>query len=123
LGRKFREHGVMLFLDGELYHGFTKLMADKCLGRSYAGLQAFTEGIFHLGYLSKDSYDAHIEKYSIPLYVEESKPKPKEQLKCAFCGKSPVVGVFTEKATGIEKKVCSYHYDNLCDHPKWQVVS
>jgi len=42
---------------------------------------------------------------------------------CGFCGKRPVVGVFTEKVTGIEKKVCSYHYDNLCEHPKWQVVS
>jgi len=120
---KFKAHGIRLFLDGELYHAFTKLMADKCLGRSYAGLQAFTEGMFHLGYLSKQSYEAHVEKYSIPLYKEESKPEPKEQLKCAFCGKSPVVDVFIEKKTGKEKKVCSYHADNLREHPKWQVVS
>jgi len=122
LGRKFREHGLMLFLDGELYHAFSKLQADKCLGRSYAGLRAFTEGIYHLGYISKDSYEAHVERYEVPLYEEESKPLPKELIKCDFCGKSPVVAILKEKVTGFEKKCCSYHAENLTKHPKWERV-
>ena len=123
MGKNFRGHGLLLFLSSELHHGFTKLMADKCLGRAFAGLLPFIEGLYQMGYISKDTYEAHVEKYSIPLYVEESKPEPKEQPKCAKCGKVPVVDVFIEKTTGIEKKVCRYHANNLREHPKWQVVS
>ena len=123
MGRKFREHGVMLFLDGELYHAFSKLQADKCLGRSFAGLRIFTEGVYILGYISKDCYKAHVEKYEEPLYREESKPSPKELPKCDFCGKYPVVTVLKDKVVGIEKKCCSYHADNLREHPKWERVS
>ncbi len=123
MGKKFREHGVMLFLDGELYYAFSKLQADKCLGRSFAGLRAFTEGIYRLGYISKDSYEAHVEKYEVPLFIEESKPVIKELPRCDFCGKYPAVSVLKEKVIGIEKKCCSYHAENLRVHPKWEKVS
>ncbi len=113
----------MLFLDGELYHAFSKLQADKCLGRSFAGLRAFTEGIYRLGYISERSYQAHVEKYEVPLFEEESKPSPKELPKCDFCGKYPVVSVVKEKVLGIEKKCCGYHAENLRAHPKWEKVS
>ena len=63
----FKEHGVMLFLTKDLYLAFIKLQADKGLGRSYAGLLPFTEGMYHLGYLKKDLYDLHVKKYSVPL--------------------------------------------------------
>jgi len=117
----FKEHGVMLFLDKILYTAFIKLQADKGLGRSFAGLLPFTEGLYHLGYLSKEDYEAHIEKYSIPLDIEESRPK-KEQIKCDFCGKGPVVCVFKDSATGIEKRCCAYHADVLRKHAKWKEV-
>jgi hypothetical protein len=47
--------------------GFIQLQADKHLGKSYAGLLCFVEGLYHLGYLSKAQYLAHVKRYSIPL--------------------------------------------------------
>lgn len=76
----FREHGVMLYLDKTLYKAFIKLQADKELGRSYAGLLPFVEGLFHLGYLSKDDYEKYVQKYTQGL-KEEPKPLTLEQLK------------------------------------------
>lgn len=63
----------MLFLSKELYRGFIKLQADKNLGRSYAGLLPFIEGLFKLGYISQEVYESHIKKYSVPL-TEDNKP-------------------------------------------------
>lgn len=63
----FREHGVMLYLDKTLYKAFIRLQADKELGRSYAGLLAFVEGLFRLGYLSKEEYEKYVQKYSCGL--------------------------------------------------------
>lgn len=60
----FREHGVMLFLSNPLYLGFIKLQADKGLGRSYAGLLPFVEGLYRMGYLSKEDYEIYFKKYS-----------------------------------------------------------
>ena len=76
---KFREHGVMLFLDGELYTGFIRLQAAKGLGRSFAGLLPFVEGLFRLGYITQEVYEAHIKRYSQPLVTE--KPLSLAQLK------------------------------------------
>lgn len=67
----FREHGVLIYLSKDLYLGFIKLQADKSLGRSYAGLLLFTEGLFRMGYISKEVYAEHIKKYSQPLSEEE----------------------------------------------------
>jgi len=64
---KFREHGVMLFLSHDLYLGFIKLQADRGLGRSFAGLLPFNEGLYRMGYISKESYEAHKRKYSVKL--------------------------------------------------------
>jgi len=75
----FREHGIMLYLDKTLYKAFIKLQADKGLGRSYAGLLPFVEGLYHLGYLSKEEYETHFQKYNTPL-TEEPKPLTKEQM-------------------------------------------
>ena len=63
----FKEHGVLIYLSKELYNGFIKLQADKSLGRSFAGLLPFTEGLFRLGYISKEVYEKHVHKYSKPL--------------------------------------------------------
>jgi len=66
----FREHGVMLYLSKPLYVGFIRLQADKGLGRSYAGLLPFTEGMYRLGYISKEVYEEHIKKYSQQLVLD-----------------------------------------------------
>jgi len=76
----FREHGVMLYLDKTLYKAFIRLQADKGLGRSYAGLLPLTEGLFHLGYLSREEYDEHVRRYSQGLELE-AKPLTLEQVK------------------------------------------
>lgn len=78
---KFQEHGVMLFLDRELYLAFIKLQADKKLGRSYTGLLPFTEGLYHMGYISKEVYEQHKQKYSIPLVQDKPKSSTLEQAK------------------------------------------
>jgi len=70
----FKEHGVMLYLTKELYKGFIKLQADKGLGRSFAGLLPFTEGLYRLGYISEEVYEQHLRKYSKPLGEEASEP-------------------------------------------------
>lgn len=70
----FREHGVMMYLDKTLYKAFIRLQADKGLGRSYAGLLPFTEGLHKLGYLSQEDYEVHAKKYSQGL-LEEPNPE------------------------------------------------
>jgi hypothetical protein len=77
----FKEHGVMLYLDRKLYKAFIRLQADKELGRSYAGLLSFVEGLFHLGYLSKEDYEKYTQKYSQGLKEEEAKPLTMKELK------------------------------------------
>jgi hypothetical protein len=67
----FREHGVMLYLDRTLYRAFIKLQADKDLGRSYAGLLPFVEGLYAMGYIDEQVYVQHKERYSAPLIVEK----------------------------------------------------
>lgn len=75
----FREHGVMLYLDKTLYKAFIRLQADKGLGRSYAGLLPFVEGLYRLGYLTKEEYEEHFKKYSQEL-KDEAKPLTKSDL-------------------------------------------
>ena len=68
----FKEHGVLIYLSKDLYTGFIKLQADKGLGRSFAGLLAFVEGLYSLRYISKEVYEEHVKKYNTPLDVERS---------------------------------------------------
>jgi hypothetical protein len=63
-GQYFQEHKVRLYLDKELYVAFIRLQADKSLGRSYAGLLPFVEGLYHMGYINKEVYQQHVAKYS-----------------------------------------------------------
>ena len=74
----FREHGVMLYLSKDLYIAFIRLQADRGLGRSYAGLLPFTEGMYHLGYISKEAYEEHTGKYSEKLVSENTHLDPKQ---------------------------------------------
>jgi len=66
----FREHGLRIYLNVPLYKGFIKLQGDKELGRSYAGLLAFTIGLYELGYLSKSNFLRLKQKYNTPLDKE-----------------------------------------------------
>lgn len=72
---KFREHGVMIFLSRDLYVAFIKLQAEKELGRSFAALLPFTEGLYKMGYISEDVYEAHKKRYSEPLTGETEAEK------------------------------------------------
>jgi hypothetical protein len=63
-GNYFQEHKVRLYLDKELYVAFIRLQADKCLGRSYAGLLPFIEGLYHMGYINREIYQQHLLRYS-----------------------------------------------------------
>ena len=74
----FREHGLMLYLCPELQIAHVKLQAAKELGRSYAGLYAFTEGLYKLGFLEKPDYEMLCKKYSQGLSKEQ--PLTMEQL-------------------------------------------
>jgi hypothetical protein len=71
----FKEHGLMLYLSPSLYMGFIKLQGDKGLGRSFAGLLAFNEGMHELGYIQDSEYEANKIKYSRKL-VPEVPAKP-----------------------------------------------
>jgi hypothetical protein len=68
----FHEHGLLLYLDRELYAAIIKLQADKNLGRSYSGLLALETGLHELGYISQGVHESHFKRYSQPL--EPSKP-------------------------------------------------
>lgn len=68
---KFNEHGVLLLLSKPLYMAFIKLQADKGLGRSFAGLLPFVEGLYAMGYITQEVYEAHRKKYSRPLMVQK----------------------------------------------------
>jgi len=67
---KFKEHGVLIYLNNRLYMGFIKLQSDKGLGRSFAGLLAFTTGLYEMGYISKAEYLRFKTRYSTPLDKE-----------------------------------------------------
>jgi len=74
---RFREHGVLIYLSNKLYMGFVKLQAEKGLGRSFAALLPFVEGLYKLGYITEEVYLEHKEKYSQPLI--KKKPVTKQQ--------------------------------------------
>jgi hypothetical protein len=62
----------MLCLNKTLYRAFIRLQADKDLGRSYAGLLPWVEGMYHFGYLSEQEYQENVKRYSEPLTKKES---------------------------------------------------
>ena len=63
----FKGHRLNLFLSRELERGLIKLQADKDLGRSFAGLLCFVEGLYQQGYLPTELYKKYAARYSTPL--------------------------------------------------------
>jgi hypothetical protein len=79
--KDFKEHGVLLYLTPSLYLAFIKLQGDKGLGRSFAGLLAFNEGMHTLGYISDEQYEENRRKYSRKLFeAQPQKPLTLEQV-------------------------------------------
>lgn len=77
----FNEHGVLIYLNPSLYMAFIKLQGDKELGRSYAGLLAFNEGMHSLKYISDKEYEANKAKYSQKIVnAEPEKPLTSQEL-------------------------------------------
>lgn len=63
----FKEHQLRLFMDRRLSMAFTRLRADKGLGRSFAGLLCFIEGLHNMGYIGDQDYRRYRKRYSTPL--------------------------------------------------------
>ena len=84
-----KPHGVMVFLPPELYLGIVRVQADKELGKPYACLLVITEGLYHMGYISKEAYEAYTKKYSEKLVKEKIEPlTPKEQIEISKLSES-----------------------------------
>ena len=81
MGKGFSEHGLILYLNPKLYLGLVNLQADHGLGKSYAGLLAFVEGMYQLGYLDAVEYDVLHAKYSRGLMEQEQPALTLEQTK------------------------------------------
>lgn len=79
-----KPHGFLVYLPPQLYIAIVKLQADKQLGRCYPVLYALNEGLFGLGYISRETYEIFEKRYSQKLIKEEPKlltKKEAEQLK------------------------------------------
>ena len=74
-----KAHGYTVFLPPELYLAVVRLQADKQLGRVYPALYAINEGLYHLGYTSKEVYEKYAKRYSEKL-IPEQKPLTKAEM-------------------------------------------
>ena len=103
----FKEHGLMLYLSPELTIALVKLQAERELGRSYAGLLAFVEGMNYLGLLSKEDYVRLKTRYSSGLIKE--KPLTLDELKA-------------KRQLEEEDRLFSMVLDQWAEHPdkKWR---
>jgi hypothetical protein len=76
-----KPHGFLIYLPPHLYIAVVRLQADKQLGRSYPVLYAVNEGLYKLGYISKETYETYEKRYSEKLIKDEPKTIPKEEQK------------------------------------------
>lgn len=76
---RFKEHQVLMCLAAPLYRAFIRLQADRDLGRSYAALLPFVEGLYRMGYISQEVYEHYRSKYSKPLPVQKPLSQVHEQ--------------------------------------------
>jgi hypothetical protein len=81
MGSSFlKPHGFLVYLPPHLYIAVVKLQADKQLGRSYPVLFALNEGLYKLGYISKETYEVYERRYSEKLIPEEPKLLTKQEV-------------------------------------------
>jgi len=114
-----KAHCLRLYLDSPLYLKLIQFQAEKKLGKSFAGLLIFIEGMKSLGLIDKDTYEFYKNRYDKPLEtspikVEVIKPK------CFLCGREAVTYAVSVQ-TGKRKPVCQKHAIELEKHPKWKV--
>jgi hypothetical protein len=115
--KEFQQHKFLICLDSPLYLAVVKFQAEHELGRSYAALRIFIEGLKSLNLISQELYEYYRRKYSEPLkpdFILEDK-----RVKCDFCGQPAVARAVHE--SGVVKHVCSRHLAELQGHPKWRV--
>jgi len=114
-----RDYILRICLDSPLYLKFIDFQAKKKLGKTYAGLLIFLEGMKSLGLIDKETYEFYKNRYDKPLEaspikVEVIKPK------CFLCGREAVTYAVSVQ-TGKKKPVCQKHAIELEKHPKWKV--
>lgn len=114
---KSREHVFYLYLDSSLYNAVIKFQAEKELGRAYATLRIFVEGLKALNLISQDLYEYYKKKYSEPLkpsfILEDKRPK------CYICGQPAIHKVYNGAVT---RDVCSRHLKDFLESGKWRQI-
>ncbi|MEM0111570.1 MAG: hypothetical protein QXK90_02260 [Candidatus Parvarchaeota archaeon] len=113
-----QSHIFHIYLDSPLYFRVLEFQLKHKLGRAYACLLIFIEGMKALGLIDNGLYEYYRTRYLKPL---ETSPIAIEQLKqkCDFCDKPAIT-----KAThisGITKNICNKHLAELKNHPKWKI--
>jgi hypothetical protein len=76
-----KDHGLLLFLSGEHLMGLAKLQVKLGLGRTYAGLYLFNEGLHSMDCITDEDYQRFKAKYSEKLVAEHPKPRTTVELK------------------------------------------
>jgi len=107
-----------LCLDAPLYLKVLEFQSKYKLGKTFASLLIFVEGMKALGLIDKETYEFYRSRYMKPLN-DSPIIVLKVPVKCDFCGKEAVGKVQSVK--GIVKNVCVYHLEELRNHPKWRV--
>lgn len=74
-----KPHGFLIYLPPHLYIAVVRLQADKQLGRSYPVLYALNEGLYKLGYISKEVHEIYEKRYSEKLIHTEPRPLTKQE--------------------------------------------
>jgi len=118
-----KAHCLRLYLDSPLYLKLIQFQATKKLGRSFAGLLIFIEGMKSLDLIDEDTYEYYKRRYDKPL---EDSPIKVQVVKprCFLCGRdaeTDVVAVSIQ--TGKKYSVCRKHLEELKEHPRWSIVS
>jgi len=115
-----RNHILRIYLDSPLYLKFIQFQAEHKLGKAYAGLLIFIEGMKSLKLIDGETYDFYKHKYNKPLQVSPIEIQPlKPKLKCFICGKKAIgFSIFVE--SGKKYPLCGSHVQALKNNPKWK---
>ena len=115
--REFQQHKFLLYLDSPLYLAVVKFQAENELGRSYAALRIFIEGLKALNLISQDLYEYYKQKYSEPLkpdfILEDKRPK------CFICSQPASHKVYNGAVT---RDACSKHLKDFLESGKWKLI-
>jgi hypothetical protein len=81
-----KPHALTLFLDSPLCVALTQFQATNKLGRSYAGLLIFIEGLRKLNLINEVVYQHYKNRYMLPLrtMIEEENPLVAKQKEVEF---------------------------------------